>query len=553
VLAVPGLGRFFEHVLDTIASTLGTESIELIELTPDGEDVLLQAILPQSSAKTPPELRRRLRAKAKSILSSAIGGTLAAADNRGLFRLEDKALKGLACLIDIDGTPAGVLALANQSRVLSAKQAEILASEARAIERIMLGRVQATPETTNSSDSNESGPRPASLLQSLHLLNQSYLQMLRRQKKELARMHLDARQNEAELGQQRALTDRIVSSSQEGILAFDGGYAVVLWNDALERIFGITRRRALGRPIFDLLPFLRETGEDVFFREALEGKSGSGKGRPYRWPGRSRRGFFDSYYSPIWEEQGPAGQREVIGGLAFIHEVTEYKRAQDATRDLSERLLKLQDEERRRIARELHDGLAQVVSAASMYLARVEQDAERLTPTALAALRHGMHMVSRAVSETRSASYLLYPPELRSFGLAADLRMYVEGFGKRTDIEVSLDITPQANDLEEEMALAVFRIVQQCLSNIFRHSGAKSASIRLAVEDSTLKVEIVDNGRGLSRGVLKAFNGGSSVLGVGISGMRDRARQFGGTLTIESDSKGTRVIASLPVKPKTKA
>jgi len=555
VLAVPGLGTFFKHVLDMIALPLGVETLELIELTPDGKDVLLQATLPQSSAKSPLWFRRHLRAKARSFLSSASGSSTAplVVGNRGLFRLEDKALNGLACVIEADGDPAGVLALANPSRVLSAKEAQVLGSEAQTIERIILDRqLRVRSGKTNSSESEETVLLSRSLFQSLHLVNQSYVQMLRRRNKALARMNLELQQNEAELRQQQALTDRIVSSSQEGIFAFDCEYRVTVWNAPLERIFGVARGQALGHSIFDLLPFLRETGEDGLFREALVGKSGSAKDRPYRLPDGSREGFFDSYCSPIWEHQRVARRPQVVGGLAFIHEVTEYKRAQDAMRNLSDRLLKLQDEERRRIARELHDGLAQTVSAANMYFARVEQDAGRLHPAAVAALTRGMDLVSRAVREARSISYLLYPPELRSAGLVADLRMYVEGFSQRTGIDVSLNALPQANQLPEEMALAMFRIVQQCLSNIHRHSGAQAATIGLAFEDGRLKLEIADHGRGFPPGVLEAFRGGSSAPGVGLSGMRDRVHQFGGKLTIDSNSKGARVMVSLPFTLKAK-
>jgi PAS domain S-box-containing protein len=353
--------------------------------------------------------------------------------------------------------------------------------------------------------------------------------------------------HEADLRQQRAFTDRMILSSQEGIFAFDRDCCFTIWNPALQQMFGISAEEALGRPAFDVLPFLRETGEGKFFHAALEGASGGGQDRIYSVRGGEREGFFDSYYSPIWEDHAAAGGR-VIGGFAIIHDVTAHKRSQDAMKNLSNRLLRLQEEERRRIARELHDGPAQTVSAISMYLAKLQQNATDLGLVASTALAHSIDLTQQSVREIRSLSYLLYPPELGSLGFAAGLRMYAEGFTRRTGVDVEVNIPARASELSEEATLALFRVAQQCLSNVHRHAKARQATISLTFAEDELQFEVADDGRGFPAAVLEAAERGSSATGVGVSGMRDRVGQLGGELKIQSNSRGSQVTAVIPLR-----
>ena len=352
-------------------------------------------------------------------------------------------------------------------------------------------------------------------------------------------------QSDAALLRARGFVDRLIHSSQEGILAFDRDFLCTVWNPAMEHLFGLPETQALGRSVFELLPFLSETVKDGSFRDVLEGKSLVSKERSYTLPEGGGRGFFQSYYSPIWEQKG-AGVGWVIGGLAIVHDITGRRQAEESFRELSHRLLKLQEEERSRIARELHDSTAQTLTAASLSLVRLEQVAGALVPAAAEALAETKHWLGEAGREIRSISYLIYPPELGSMGLAEALRAYAEGFGKRTGVAVRLNIPETVGVLPEEVSLAFFRTAQQCLSNLHRHSGSRSCKVRLELMADRLELEVADKGRGIPAGVLAAAASGSSVAGVGITGMRDRLQQLGGRVKIHADRKGTQVIATLP-------
>jgi signal transduction histidine kinase len=219
----------------------------------------------------------------------------------------------------------------------------------------------------------------------------------------------------------------------------------------------------------------------------------------------------------------------------------DLKAAEDRLRMLSTRLLQLQDEERRNIARELHDSTGQVLAALGMNLATVHLESRKMSPAAEAAVSESIELVQTTLKELRTISYLLHPPLLDEAGLQSALRWFVQGFSERSKIRVDLDISPNIGRPSRELETAIFRIIQEALTNIHRHSGSPIASIRLSRDVRSIKVEIRDQGKGLD---LKASRPAS--LGIGIQGMQERARQLGGRLDIQSSPTGTTITAILP-------
>ena len=217
---------------------------------------------------------------------------------------------------------------------------------------------------------------------------------------------------------------------------------------------------------------------------------------------------------------------------------------------LNAQMTVLQDEERRRIARELHDSVGQLLAAISMNSVLVEAELQKLSATAAKRLSENAAMVAEASKQIRTISHLLHPPLLDEAGLASALRWYVEGFSERSKIDAKLDIPKEFAGLSQEMELSIFRVVQECLTNIHRHAGSPTAGIRVTQEEACVRVEIEDAGKGIPSETESA-SGLSAHAGVGLRGMRERLRQLGGTLHIHSNGHGTRVTALLPVVPAT--
>jgi signal transduction histidine kinase len=214
-------------------------------------------------------------------------------------------------------------------------------------------------------------------------------------------------------------------------------------------------------------------------------------------------------------------------------------------RDLSARLLQMQDEERRRIARELHDSVGQMLAALSMNLTAVRTDIDQLARTA-AALSDSESLVQEMVTEVRTISHLLHPPLLDEAGLSSALRWYVDGFAQRSGIKVDLDVPDDFERLPVEMETAIFRVVQECLTNIHRHSGSPVAKIRMRERDGEVLVDIEDKGRGIPQHKLEEMSA-AGTPGVGMRGMQERLRQLGGKLEIQSGPGGTSIRVRLPI------
>jgi signal transduction histidine kinase len=228
------------------------------------------------------------------------------------------------------------------------------------------------------------------------------------------------------------------------------------------------------------------------------------------------------------------------------HRTADLAMANESLRELSSRLQQMRDEESRRIARELHDSVGQLLAALSMNFGILEAQASRLDLAGARALSENSALVQQISREIRTISHLLHPPLLDAAGLASALRWYVDGFSERSKIKVNLEIPEQFGRLPDEMEIAIFRMVQECLTNIHRHSGGSSAIIRVHLEDHALSVEVQDYGKGIP--LDRQFELSSSgKTGVGFRGMRERLRQLGGSLEIRSGNTGTLVTASLPL------
>jgi PAS domain S-box-containing protein len=232
-----------------------------------------------------------------------------------------------------------------------------------------------------------------------------------------------------------------------------------------------------------------------------------------------------------------------------IAERTEaLQKATEQLRKLSIRLLQTQDEERRRIARELHDGIGQLLAAMSMHMASIDAEKNQLSANARQSLDEAIEMMGEASQEIRTMSHLLHPPLLDDVGLESALRWYVSGFASRSKIEISIDAPPGFSDgLPRELSLTLFRIVQESLTNVHRHSQSRTAQITIERSEREIVLEIRDQGKGISPEMQSRIASGVS-LGVGLRGMQERTRQFDGELEVSSSQGETRIRALLPIE-----
>jgi len=232
---------------------------------------------------------------------------------------------------------------------------------------------------------------------------------------------------------------------------------------------------------------------------------------------------------------------------ALETQIIERHKAEERLRELTTRILQLQDDERRRIARDLHDSAGQYLAAIQMNLSALEQPSSTLTPWQAKRISNCREMVDRCTSEIRTLSYLLHPPLLDEMGLASAIRSYSEGFAERSSIRVELDIPEDFGRLAGDTETALFRVVQQSLANIHRHSGSCVAKISIRQDTEQVTAVISDEGCGIAPDVLKQFDTGGPLLGVGIAGMRERIRVMKGRFNIRSNSDGTTIEVSLPI------
>lgn len=235
--------------------------------------------------------------------------------------------------------------------------------------------------------------------------------------------------------------------------------------------------------------------------------------------------------------------RQYEKSAAILEHIVEQRTA--VLRDLSSKLMRSQDDERRRISRELHDSVGQYLAHAKMSLTALKRpDAtEKETKSFL----QMMDDLDRCLVETRTISHLLHPPLLDEVGFASAAKWYVDGFSERSSIQVNLDIPDGMKRLPGALELVLFRILQESLTNIHRHSHSQSADIQLELDGAQVKLEVRDHGKGMSPQLLKQFRSDGTGSGVGLRSMRERISELGGRLDIQSDTNGTLIEVTAPL------
>ena len=331
----------------------------------------------------------------------------------------------------------------------------------------------------------------------------------------------------------------IVESSQDAIMGTSLEGIFTSWNRGAEQMYGYAAEEALGRHVLITVPANRQKEISQIFEKVKRGA----RVPPFETVRVRKDGELIDVSVAVSPLKDPAGR--IVGVSAITHDIGDRKRVERELRKLSARLLKMQDEERRNIARELHDGAIQGLAAAVINLSIVKESVE-LPPEPRKALEEALKLTGNTVREIRTFSYLLHPPLRDVTGLASALRWYVEGYSRRSGIKVQLDLPAEGHHIDKEVELTLFRIVQEALANIHRHSGGGQAAIRLEANGDGLTLIVSDDGHGMDAQTLEKVRSEGAALGVGIAGMKERLRQLGGVLEIDSGDHGTIVTAALP-------
>ena len=337
----------------------------------------------------------------------------------------------------------------------------------------------------------------------------------------------------------------LVETIDEGAATLSNDGTVLYSNRSFANIFDAQLERFIGSPIENYV-----SGEYI---EALRSLISNAVKNPAR--GEIRLVDRDGRARTVRLTLTPSSQFGMDTLCAVATELTELVETNEALRvtesslrQLSGRLLQLQDEERRRIARDLHDTTGQKIAALSMSLDRVARLLDTRKPERQEALNEGREIVRMIGEEIRTLSYLLHPPLLDESGLGSAIRWYAEGFQKRSGIKLNVNIAADFGRLSTEVEMALFRVVQESLTNVHRYSGSPDAEISVFGTADTVKLEVVDHGKGIEAGTARVKVEGIAALGVGIPGMRERLRQLGGQLEVDFGRDGTRVSASVPLK-----
>jgi PAS domain S-box-containing protein len=342
------------------------------------------------------------------------------------------------------------------------------------------------------------------------------------------------------------------------IIVTDPSGVITYWNPFAQELYGWSSKDVVGRNIMEI------TVGDGTAEEAKQHMSELNDGKC--WAGefqvRCKNGDFLTALvtlSPMIDaasgaaiaivgiSQDLSSRKQAETELQSSHTELE-KRVQERTAELassneslqrlSGQLIRAQDDERRRIARELHDSTGQVLAALSMILSQMQKDT---SPTNARRFEECRELIASASGEIRNLSYLLHPPLIDEVGLASAVAEYVQGFQKRSGLTVQFEIAGDVGRLDGNREITLFRIIQESLGNIHRHSGSSTAAVKIFCMENDIVLEIRDQGRGLP-----TASDGQSNAGVGIRGMRERLRPFGGVLRITSDASGALVRVVLP-------
>jgi PAS domain S-box-containing protein len=334
----------------------------------------------------------------------------------------------------------------------------------------------------------------------------------------------------------------IVESSDDAIVSKDLNGLILSWNPGAQRIFGYSPTEAVGRPITIIIPAELHQEEREILDRLRKGER-IDHFETVRLRKDGSRVNVSLTISPVRDNQG-----QVVGASKIARDISERRRFEQALKEneFSVRLLKVQDEDRRRIARELHDGVGQLLAAISMNIGAVAREKHKLNSDTACRVEENAALIEQASADIRTVSYLLHPPLLDEMGLRSALAWYIDGFAERSKINVVREMAPDLERLPQDVELVIFRIAQECLTNIHRHAKGSSAVVRLSSADGRLTMEIRDNGQGIDEETQTKI-ASDKTSGVGLRGMRERVLAIGGTFAIESNANGTTVLVTLPV------
>jgi PAS domain S-box-containing protein len=327
---------------------------------------------------------------------------------------------------------------------------------------------------------------------------------------------------------------RLLNLANDAIFARTADSKISYWNAGAERLYGWSRNEAIGKTPHDLL--------QTVFPVPLEDLA-----RFDRWEGELRQRTRDGRQLTVSSRWTTLRDKnhQFAGWLEICTDITARKRAEEAARRLSGRILGIQDDERRRIARELHDSLGQYLAALKMnidVLATTNGSKDNLHSM----LDSSSQLLDRAIAETRTISHLLHPPLLDEVGLLSALHWFVEGFSKRSGIQINVDVPSKYNRLPQEIEVALFRVLQEALTNVHRHSGSPKVDVALRITALNVWLEVRDYGQGISEDRLAKVRDENVQVGVGLAGMRERVHQLGGSLELASKPGGTTIVVRIP-------
>lgn len=334
--------------------------------------------------------------------------------------------------------------------------------------------------------------------------------------------------------------EKAMEGLEESIVVVDREYRFQLANRAFLNYRGLERDQVLGRTVVEILG--KETYDRIVkpkLDQCFEGKVVRYETR-YGYPNLGDRDLFLSYF-PI---EGPKG---IDRAVCVINDITDRKVAEDTVMQLSAKLLRLQDEERRKIARDLHDSTGQNLVVLKTNLSLLQNSLPPSARKLRAFASACQHLAEQCIREVRTLSYLLHPPMLEEAGLPDAIRHFLNGFSERSGIRVELQVSPRFGRLNKEVELALFIVVQESLTNIHKHSGRQMARVVLDRSLDVVTVEITDIGREDAEQWPETGSTTGFPAGVGISSMKERTSLIGGRLEISSTGSGTTVRVTVPV------
>lgn len=337
-------------------------------------------------------------------------------------------------------------------------------------------------------------------------------------------------------------TAAIVESSDDAIISKNLDGIILSWNQGAERIFGYTPQEIVGSSILTIVPPELQQEEQGILAKLRNGER-IDHFETVRLKKDGSRVEVSLTISPVRDTTG-----KIVGASKIARDISERKRYESVLkeREFSARLLRTQDADRRSIARELHDGVGQIVAAIAMNNSMIEKEKHKLPANVSRSVIQNESLIQQASADIRTVSYLLHPPLLDEIGLRSALEWYVEGFAERSKIATRLVCPKDLPRLSDVAELVVFRIVQECLTNMHRHAKCTEALVELTSTGTDLKVRVHDNGQGIGEQKGKEIAAGKTA-GVGLRGMRERITDIGGTFHIDSNENGTTVCVCLPL------